>query len=87
MNTDLVAIPNLDNVTSQDAPDTDTLLATAASVGPCSLHKMDSGWSFNVEIPTVLAGAEFKIRSGFNHPSARSAIVECLARVRVALKQ
>jgi hypothetical protein len=77
----------LDNIAGPDDKDTDTLLALAGSIGHSSLYKTDTGWSFTVEIPTVLAGAEFKVRSEFGHPSARSAIIQCLKRVKEALKK
>jgi len=67
--------------------DTDSLLAAAASIGDSSLYKLPTGWSFTVEIPTALAGAQFKVRSEFGHPTARSAILECIQRVKEALKK
>jgi hypothetical protein len=70
-----------------DFLDTDSLLAAAGDIGNSSLMKIHSGWVFTVEIPTVLAGAQFKVRSEFGHPTARSAILECLQRVKEALKK
>jgi hypothetical protein len=70
-----------------DFLDTDQLLAAAGDIGDSSLMKLQSGWVLTVEIPTVLAGAQFKVRSEFGHPTARSAILECLQRVKEALKK
>jgi len=67
--------------------DTDTLLAVAGEIGNSTLYKMPSGWSLTVEIHTVLAGAQFKVHSKFGHRTARSAIIECLERVKEALKK
>jgi hypothetical protein len=67
--------------------DTDSLLAAAASIGESHLYKLPSGWCFTVEIPTSLAGAQFKVRSEFGHRSARDAILECIQRVKEAVKK
>lgn len=70
-----------------DVTDTDTLLALAGQTGETSLHRLSNGWRCSIELPTVLAGAQFKVGSEFGHPNARSAIIECLARVKEALKK
>jgi hypothetical protein len=81
------ALQVLDDFANLGFLDTDTLLAVAGDIGDSSLMKLQSGWVFTVEIPTVLAGAQFKVRSEFGHRSARDAILECIQRVKEALKK
>ena len=84
MSNELTNLPPADLIEEYN---TDELLTVAGGIGQCSLHKLASGWNFTVEIPTVLAGAQFKIHSEFKHPTARSAILEGLQRVKEALKK
>lgn len=77
----------LDDIAGPDVADTDALLDLAGKTGETSLHRLSSGWRCSIELPTVLAGAQFRVGSEFGHPTARSAIIECLARVKEALKK
>ena len=63
----------------------DGLLMHAATFGECSLHRLQGGWSFKIAMVTNHVGADFSVRSEFNHPSPRSAVVECLGRANNAI--
>jgi hypothetical protein len=86
MNNELINIHGFGNFVAEQY-DTDSLLSAAASIGgDCSLHKLGSGWNFMVEIPTSVTGGQFKVHSDFGHATARGAIIQCLSRVKEALK-
>jgi hypothetical protein len=84
---DSTELITIDDIAGPDVAETDTLLALAGKTGETILYRLSSGWRCSIELPTVLAGAQFKVGSEFGHPTARSAIIECLARVKEALKK
>ena len=63
----------------------DGLLMHAATLGECSLYRLQGGWSFKISMVTTHVGADFSVRSEFNHPSPRSAVLQCLERANHAI--
>jgi hypothetical protein len=65
---------------------TDEMLEAATLLGECHLHRIGKGWSFTIDMSTVIPGSEFRVRSEFGHSTHRAAIMEGLSRARSAVK-
>lgn len=64
---------------------TDEMLEAASLLGECHLHRIGKGWSFTIDMNTVVPGGEFRVRSEFGHSTHRAAIKEGLFRARSAV--
>ena len=71
---------------TRDNESTDALLAVASTFGECHLHRIGKGWSFTIDMNTVVEGGEFRVRSEYGIGTARAAIIQCLDRARAAVK-
>lgn len=61
------------------------LLEHLSAYGHPRVSRHREGWHASVEMNTPVTGAEFTVRSAFNHESPRAAAQECLSRVLLTI--
>jgi hypothetical protein len=62
----------------------DNIIEYLRPYGLLNIHQHKDGWSANIEL--FMPGVEATVRSGFQHPSLRSALLELMDRANKVIK-